>query len=352
MVLGVVSVCLKALRATAEISFFLEAQRLLLRFVRPSSPRALARIEDAVLSTTHTPVRRRWVRANGHAMHTLVVGDERRPKVVLLHGHSMSAAFYFRNFDDLVKLGYCVYAVDLLGWGRSERPRFAGTTPDDTLQWYLHSLTSWTRAMRLQRFVLGGHSLGGYVAMEYARKFPKAVDRLLLVSPAACARRIPVTRAFYFSLPPQSIVRRGGLLGFLLFMLYYPRDVMYVRDRLREYTYHLAVQGPPSGEVSIKPIIRMHGWGKASCIRPLIENVAPLPMPVQLVCGETDSSMRVEDVHDLYRAMKKSGCNVRLRVIRGADHCPHLEKPSDFFNAIADFCNPHKSAASLWKQQR
>lgn len=350
MVLGIVTLCLRALRATAEISFFLEAQRLLLRFVRPSSQRMLQRAEDALLAVPATPVRRRWVRANGHTMHTLVVGDERRPKLVMLHGHSMSGAFYFRNFDDLVAAGYCVIAVDLLGWGRSARPHFAGSTADDSLEWYLSSLIAWVRAMRLTRFALAGHSLGGYLALEFARRIPNAVDRLMLISPAACARDIPVGRALYFSLPPQSIVRRGGLFGFLLFMLYYPRDIMYVRDRLREYTYHLAAQSPPSGEVAIIPIIRVHSIRRASCVRPLIENLAPLPMPVQIVCGETDSSMRIEDVHDLYLAMKKQGNSVRINVVRGADHCPHLEKPREFFKAISEFCNPNRSAASFMKK--
>lgn len=338
MVSAVVRIALRALRAAAEFGFFLEAQRLLLRFVRPSSPATLSRIEDSILSLPKTPVRRRYVDAGGHQLHTLVAGDENAPKVVVLHGHSMSAAFYFRNFDDLVALGYCVYAVDLLGWGRSERPPFRGDTADDSVNWYLNSFTGWLDSMKLTDFVLMGHSLGAYLALEYAKRVPEAVQKLVLISPAACARKIPLRRALYFSLPPQSIVRRGGLLGFILFMMKYPRSVSYIQDRLREYTYHLAVQGPPSGEVAIKPIIRVESPLKATCTRPLLENLVPLPMPVQIVCGEWDSSMRVEDVHDLYRGMKSTGTDVRLCVVHGADHCPHLEKPREFTRVFSDFC--------------
>lgn len=338
MVVGIVKIALGALRCVAELGFFLEAQRFLLRFVRPTSSKALSRIEDSLLAVPASRIRRRWVKAKSHTLHTLIVGDERNPKIVVLHGHSMSAAFYFRNFDDLVSLGFCVYAVDLLGWGRSDRPQFSGSTAEESLDWYLSSLNACFKSLKLDKFVLCGHSLGGYISLEYAKKFPAQVSRLMLISPAACARSIPFKRAVYFSLPPQSVIRRGGLLGFLIFMIHYPRSVMYITDRLREYTYQLAAQGPPSGEVAITPMIKFDGFGKASCVRPLIENVVKLPMPVRVVCGETDSSMRVEDIHDLYKALKKSGCAVRLSIVKGADHCPHLEKPKEFFKVVSEFC--------------
>lgn len=339
MVVGIVKIALSTLRAVAELGFFLEAQRFLLRFVRPTSSKALSRIEDSLLAVPSSRVRRRWVKAKTHTLHTLIVGDERAPPIVVLHGHSMSAAFYYRNFDDLVSLGFCVYAVDLLGWGRSDRPVFTGTTAEESLDWYLGSLRACFRSLKLRKFVLCGHSLGGYLSLEYAKRYPAQVERLMLISPAACARRIPFARAVYFSLPPQSVIRRGGLLGFLIFMLHYPRSVMYLTDRLREYTYQLAAQGPPSGEVAIHPMIKFTGVGTASCTRPLIEHVQHLPMPIRLICGETDASMRVEDVHDLFKALKKSGCNIRLNVVKGADHCPHLEKPREFAKVVTDFCS-------------
>lgn len=254
----------------------------------------------------------------------------------------MSAAFWTRNFDDLVSLGYRVYALDLLGWGRSQRPKFRGTTADDALEWYLPSLRGVVSRLGLSRFTLVGHSLGAYLALEYTKREQLQVDSLVLVAPAASARHISVSRAMYFSLPPQAIVRRGGLLGFLLFCLKYPRRETYVTDRLREYTYHLAAQRPASGEAAVRPIIRVRGPRHAECVRPLIEHLSLFATPVQIVVGETDSSMAVEGVHDLYREMRRQGFKVDIKVIEGADHCPQLEQPEEFFNIIAGLGKPGK----------
>ena len=181
--------------------------------------------------------------------------------------------------------------------------------------------------------------------MEYAKSCPRMVEHLVLISPAASTRRIPVSRALYFSLPPQSIVRRGGLLGFLLFFLKYPKRGTYVRDRLRDYTYHLAAQYPPSGENAVRPIIRLFGPRRAECIRPIVENLRLFRVPVQIICGETDSSMPVESVHDLYTEMRHRGFKVRFSIVKGADHCPMLEKPDDFFTIISGLCKRQRVGA-------
>lgn len=339
MVLGIVKIALSALRAIAEAGFFLEAQRFLLRFVRPTSQKVLTRIENSLLSQTVTPVRRRWIKTSEHTLHVLVIGNEKNSrKIVVLHGHSMSATYYFRNFDDLISLGYCIYAIDLLGWGRSDRPKFEGKTPSDSLYFYINSLHECLTILNTSNFTLMGHSIGGYIAYEFAKAYPSFVNKLILISPAACSKFIPLSRAIYFSLPPQSIVRRGGLIGFLAFVVYYPTNIMYIADRLRDYTYHLALQSPPSGELAIRPLIRFHGFRRATCVRPLMDNIEKLNIPILLVCGETDGSMRVEDVHDFYRELKKIGSDVHLNVVKGADHCPHLEKPRLFLKAISQFC--------------
>lgn len=332
-----VRVSLALLRVATQAALFLEAQRVLLRILRPVPPDYLCRAESRVLSAVHVKLEDIFIRdVDSNKIHIIHAANPNpnAPPIVLLHGHSMSAAFWCRNFDDLVALGYRVYAIDLLGWGRSERPLFRGHSPDESIRWFLRSLTAVLNSLNLTQFTLVGHSLGAYLSMEYAKVHPERVQQLVLVSPAASVRPLSMMRAFYFCLPPQNIVRRGGLLGFLLFTLKYPRSETYVRDRLRDYTYQLAAQYPPSGENAIRPIIEIRGLQRAECVRPMIEHLSLLHMHVHIICGEFDSSMPVEGVFELYEEMKIKGFNVEMTVVEGSDHCPMLEKPEDFSNIM------------------
>lgn len=344
-----VRLSLSLLRIATHATLFLEAQRVLLRLLRPTHPNTLARTEARVLSRVRSRCLHRWISDGcGNYLHVLEFPgrEEHALPIVLVHGHSMSAAFWVRNVDDLVMLGYRVIAVDLLGWGRSQRPVFRGKTPDDVMQWYLPSLEGALRTMGLEDFVLVGHSLGAYFAMEYTKRNVKRVRHLVLVAPAASTREMSLKRALYFSLPPQAIVRRGGLVGFVCFCWYYPRRKSYIADRLREYTYHLASQRPSSGEEAVRPIIKLSWDGKAECRRPLIENLKRFDTPVRIIVGETDSSMPVESVHELYRHMRRKGFSVKMNVVQGADHCPQIEKPEEFLHIIAELGAPAKMLAT------
>jgi pimeloyl-ACP methyl ester carboxylesterase len=363
-----VKLALALLRVVSHGALFLEAQRLAGRLVRPTSSAHLAATEATLLSGVSTPLSSHAAAAPDglRTLSTPRGGD--RPALVLLHGHSMSAAFYFRNFDDLART-HAVYAPDLLGWGRSSRPRPAARTPADAVEFYVASLAAWAGDLGLTEFVLLGHSLGAYIAFEFAKRYPAAVTSLVLISPAAIARELPLFRALYFSLPPQALIRRGGLMGYLLFMLCYPRSPAYTGPhRLREYTYHLAAQGPPSGETAVLPMVRFGrrrkggGGGGGGCggarrrgglrlrlplpaasiARPMLEALDPVACPVLLMCGETDSSIEVRDVHVLHREMKRRAFDVTFRVIEGADHCPHLECPDEFYAALRPFLDGKK----------
>jgi cardiolipin-specific phospholipase len=53
---------------------------------------------------------------------------------------------------------------------------------------FLSSLESWRIASGLDKMVLVGHSLGGYLASAYAVRYPERVSGLILVSPAGIPR--------------------------------------------------------------------------------------------------------------------------------------------------------------------
>ena len=69
----------------------------------------------------------------------------------------------------LAAAGYTAYAPDLLGHGDSPKPPI----PTYQMDWLVNHFIAWLNGLTLpQAPVIVGHSLGGYVALEYARRFP------------------------------------------------------------------------------------------------------------------------------------------------------------------------------------
>lgn len=118
------------------------------------------------------------------------VGEESTNHLVMLHGYGAGLGFFYRNFDALSRLvGWRLYALDMLGMGRSSRPPFhikAKTREDKIVEaesWFADSLEEWRVKKGIDRFTLLGHSLGGYMAVAYALKYPGHLNKLILASP-------------------------------------------------------------------------------------------------------------------------------------------------------------------------
>ena len=108
--------------------------------------------------------------------------------LVCMHGFGTGLGIYYAALPALAERWRGkVYAIDTLGCGLSSRPRWTlghgkNCRVDDAEAYFISGLEQWREAMKLDRMVLMGHSLGGYLAVAYAEKYPSRVERLVLVS--------------------------------------------------------------------------------------------------------------------------------------------------------------------------
>lgn len=122
--------------------------------------------------------------SNAYVIRSVKIGnfdDTKQLPLVLIHGFAAGSAFWVLNIDAL-SANRNVYCIDLLGFGRSSRPAF----PDDSVQvdeLFVNSIEDWRRQMRLEQFVLCGHSFGGYVSSLYTLKHQHRVLHLILDDP-------------------------------------------------------------------------------------------------------------------------------------------------------------------------
>lgn len=117
-------------------------------------------------------------------------GEEVDQNLVVLHGYGAGLGFFYKNFETLSRpKGWRLYALDMLGMGRSSRPPFKIHAKTKEAQiseaedWFIDSLEEWRKKKNIEKMTLVGHSMGGYMAVCYALKYPGRLNKLILASP-------------------------------------------------------------------------------------------------------------------------------------------------------------------------
>ncbi|MFM7325659.1 MAG: alpha/beta fold hydrolase, partial [Nodosilinea sp.] len=113
-------------------------------------------------------------------IHYLVAGEGPgdRPPLLLIHGFGASTDHWRKNIIDLAQ-DFQVWAIDLLGFGRSAKPdwEYSGGLWQAQLQEFIDQ--------RIGRpTVLAGNSLGGYSALCTAANHPETAAGLVLLNSA------------------------------------------------------------------------------------------------------------------------------------------------------------------------
>ncbi|KAM6582164.1 hypothetical protein CsatB_009166 [Cannabis sativa] len=117
----------------------------------------------------------RW---KGHLIQYTVAGHE-GPAVLLVHGFGAFLEHYRDNIYDLAKRGYRVWAITLLGFGKSEKPNVVYTE----LMW-AELLRDFVVEVVGEPAHLAGNSIGGYFAAILAWLWPTLAKSVILINSA------------------------------------------------------------------------------------------------------------------------------------------------------------------------
>lgn len=98
--------------------------------------------------------------------------------LVLVHGLGSYMPAWTHNVDALASR-YRVIAVDLPGYGKSDKP-----DAPYSMKYFARSLRALLDELGVTQPVLVGHSMGGQIAMTYALMYPNGYAGLVLTSPA------------------------------------------------------------------------------------------------------------------------------------------------------------------------
>eukprot|EP01012_Entosiphon_sulcatum_P013786 TRINITY_DN18980_c0_g1_i1.p1 TRINITY_DN18980_c0_g1~~TRINITY_DN18980_c0_g1_i1.p1 ORF type:complete len:504 (-),score=48.04 TRINITY_DN18980_c0_g1_i1:124-1635(-) len=240
-------------------------------------------------------------------INTLVIGSG--PPLVLIHGMAAGLGLWVANLESLAEV-YTVYALDLPGFGRSDRVAFEGSEPQEGEAYFVDHVEAWRCAMGLDEpFSLLGHSMGGYLAAAYATRYPHYVRHLLLEDPWGVDRKPEdwdqgvdwhwrVFANVMTSFNPLAFVRLAGPWGPDVLLNFhsdlaekYRRLFRGAKRPVLDYIYHINAL-KPEGEDAFATMTDNFAWSK----RPLLERLPqelPKTVPVSIVWG-SDSWLDVD----------------------------------------------------------
>ncbi|CAH8654303.1 unnamed protein product [Heterobilharzia americana] len=148
--------------------------------------------------------------------------------IVLIHGFGSGSALWCKNVDAFAQYR-TVYSLDVLGFGRSSRPDFPTDAVAVEENW-VDSIEDWRSSLNVEKFILLGHSLGGFLACSYALAYPHRIAHLILADPwgfvedplkvkdqsnvgAAQAWMFSTIRHIFCPFNPLSFLRAAGPFG-------------------------------------------------------------------------------------------------------------------------------------------
>lgn len=255
--------------------------------------------------------------------------------MVLMHGIIDSSVSWepvmprFGRYADVI-------APDLLGHGRSDKPR-----SDYSVGAHANHLRDLLDARGHDRIVLIGHSLGGGVAMSFQYQYPGRCDALVLVAAGGLGRRIsPWLRVASLPgvVPAMGLATSRPVRGTIESVR--RRALRRGDDRqawvLANTGRVLGDLGQPGARDAFKNTLRgvIDHTGQRNIALGKLHLARDTP--TLLVWGGHDPIIPVAHA---YRAAELSGGEVA--VIEGAGHAPHRSHPEEFAELVTDFLRRH-----------
>ncbi len=238
------------------------------------------------------------------------------PTVVLIHGLGDQGSVWKNVIDPLAKY-HRVIAVDLIGFGRSDKPLL-----DYRTQTFVDFFDGFLSALRIDRPSLIGNSLGGWVAALYAAERPANVDRLVLVDASGYRsdKKMDPRMAAALRLSTREDYRYLSTFTFYS-SRFYPTEAFLdyaLGERVRRgdgYTISKAIESMQRND-------------------DVLDNrLGAVRAPALIVWGRGDRLIPLSTAERFKRELKGS----KLVVIDKCGHVPQVECPADLNSALIQF---------------
>ncbi|MBW4518817.1 MAG: alpha/beta fold hydrolase [Scytolyngbya sp. HA4215-MV1] len=258
-----------------------------------------------------------------------------RPPILLIHGFGASTDHWRKNISGLSE-DFEVWAIDLLGFGRSAKPNweYSGDLWRNQLHEFIQEVIG-------RPAVLSGNSLGGYACLCVAAQRPESAAGLILINSAGPFTDIQGTtkpdpirevlgsvmqtlfRQDWASFLLFQYVRQKSLIRKTLEKVYLDQSA--VTNQLVEEIYRPACD--PGADKVFASVFRTPQGEKVDVL------LHQLTCPLLMLWGEADPWINARERGEKFRSYHPQLTEYYLQ----AGHCPHDEVPDQVNGLIREW---------------
>lgn len=224
--------------------------------------------------------------------------------LVLIHGFPLDHTIW-EDVIPLLESEFDLILPDLRGFGESSTVKFPYMMTD-----MAQDLAALLDALGVEKASLAGHSMGGYVALAFAKQYPERVDNLALVASQAASDSPERKKGRYKT--AADVTEKGVRVV--------------VEAMIEKLTASRRVQA------CIRPIMeRQNVSGVVGALKAMAERedcsafLGAFDRPVILIHGDADQLIPIDRALEI----KNFAPSAFLNVLSGGGHMPMLEMPQE-----------------------
>jgi pimeloyl-ACP methyl ester carboxylesterase len=252
-------------------------------------------------------------------------GDlENSSPVILVHGLAASLNDWGELIPVLKKHGYTAYALDLLGHGKSSKPAERDAY---TIENVYQAFNCWIDSLQIkQPMILIGHSMGGYLSIQYTLRNPDRVKAIILSDPFYSLNQLPrlLRLNYQYSFIDTTFMEHtpGWFVRLMVDLTSLSiRNGYVLTESVRKQTTEDYKRARPE----IFNIIKT--------MDDLTPSLPAITQPTLVLWGSKDATLKPASISKVVDEIPGA---IGFE-ITGAGHVPHQSHPDDFNQKVIDF---------------
>ncbi len=243
--------------------------------------------------------------------------------ILFIHGLG-SSSIVWRDIPQALSEVFHTIAVDLIGFGGSDKP-----DSDYTISYFSRFIKSFLGQIGVKnsdKIIIIGHSLGGYIAAEYAIENKQQIEKLVLIDPSGMLNRPTPLLEQYLNaaLETDPILRYTNLKkvfesllaqSFRLLPILVDLFISVIEKPGAKHAFESAFRNSTTTPINPERLEKIKG------------------IPCLIIWGEKDNLIPSDHIHKFKEILK----DAEIVIIPDAGHSPFVEKTAVVYHKLFSF---------------